>query len=90
MDDYVKEVVWSQPTPRTTFCILVMHDGWEVFGTSSCNDDDNYDAEHGRDLALLHALSRLKGKLENNIDKIQKNGKINLTNSVIDSKPMLP
>lgn len=70
MDDYVKEVVWSQSTPRTTFCILVMQDGWEVFGTSSCNSDDSYDAEHGRDLALLHALSRLKGKLENNIDKI--------------------
>jgi hypothetical protein len=70
MDDNVKEVVYVQETPRTTFCILVMHDGWEVFGTSSCNSDHNYDKQHGKDLALLHALTRLKAKLENKIDKI--------------------
>ena len=70
MDEHVEEVVWSQPTPRTTFCVLVMFDGWEVFGSSSCNSSENYDAQHGKDLSLLHALARLKEKLENKIDKI--------------------
>lgn len=69
-DKHVKEVKYVQETPRTTFCILIMKDGWEVFGTSSCNSDQNYDKQHGKDLALLHALARLKAKLENNIDKI--------------------
>lgn len=70
MDKHVKEVVWSQSTPRTTFCVLIMHDGWEVFGSSSCNSSESYDAEHGQDLALLHALSRLSKKMDNPIDNI--------------------
>lgn len=70
LDEQVKEIVWSQATPRTTFCILIMKDGWEVFGSSSCNSDEKYDVQHGKDLALLHALARLKAKLENQIDNI--------------------
>lgn len=70
MDEHVEEVVWSQPTPRTTFCVLVMFDGWEVFGSSSCNSSENYDSQHGKDLALLHALSRLAKKLNKTIDNI--------------------
>lgn len=70
MDKYVKEVVFSQATPRTTFCILIMYDGWEVFGSSSCNSLDGYDTQHGKDLAHLHALSRLAKKLDNTIDNI--------------------
>lgn len=73
VDTQVKEIVWSQPTPRTTFCVLIMHDGWEVFGNSSCNSSENYDAQHGKDLSLLHALARLKEKIENR-DTVRTNG----------------
>ena len=70
MNEQVNRVVWSQPTPRTTFCVLVMKDGWEVFGSSSCNSSESYDEQHGKDLALLHALSRLSKKMDNPIDNI--------------------
>lgn len=55
----VKDVRYTQCTPRTIFCVVVANDGHEVFGTSSCRDLANFSEELGKAYALRYALGRL-------------------------------
>ena len=55
----VKDVRYTQCTPRTIFCVVVANDGHEVFGTASCRDLANFDEDLGKAYALRYALGRL-------------------------------
>lgn len=59
LKNIVEKVVYSQPSPRTVFCVLICYDGYEVYGASSCKDLDKFDEATGKLYALRHALSRL-------------------------------
>lgn len=67
---HVKDVKYGQFTPRTIFCVVVMPDGWEIHGVSSCRDLENYDEKMGMRLALKHALSHVAKRVDN-LPKIQ-------------------
>ena len=63
--EHVKDVKYGRLTPRTVFCILVLNDGWEIYGVSSCKDIKTYDETKGKYIALKHALTKLSSKVDN-------------------------
>lgn len=44
---------------RLTICIIVLHNGYTVVGTSSCVASENFDEAKGRQLAREKALDQL-------------------------------
>jgi len=66
IEKYVEDVNYGQMTPRTVFCVVTLHGGWEVYGVSAVKDPLSFDAEIGMRIALKHAL----GKIDQNIDNI--------------------
>ena len=44
---------------RTTFCILVLRNGFTVTGESACASPENFDAELGRKIARQNAVNKV-------------------------------
>lgn len=44
---------------KTTVCLLTLRNGFEIIGTSSCVDPDNYDHDIGRGLAKQKAMDEV-------------------------------
>ncbi len=42
-----------------TFCVLVLRNGYTVTGESACASPENFDAEIGREIARLNAVSKI-------------------------------
>lgn len=63
LEKYVKDVRYTQNSPRTIFCILVCHNGYEVYGASSCRNLSEFDEETGKIYSMKHALSRMYRKI---------------------------
>lgn len=68
LDKEVADVRYAQCSPRTIFCVVVAHDGHEVYGTSACKDLANFDEEMGKAYALRYALGRLYRRVNQNVD----------------------
>lgn len=66
IEKYVADVNYGQMTPRTIFCVVTLHGGWELYGVSACKDPLSFSSKVGMQIALKHAL----GKIDQNIDKI--------------------
>ena len=44
---------------RMTFCVLTLHNGFSVVGTSACADPETFDAETGRSIARADAIDKV-------------------------------
>ncbi len=44
---------------RTTFCVLVLRNGFTVTGESACASPENFDAELGRKIARQNAVNKV-------------------------------
>lgn len=64
-DERVDSYTVQRVSPRTIVCVLVLKDGWEVYGISACRDSATFDLELGSRYAFLHALNRLQYNLDN-------------------------
>ena len=47
------------PLELLTFCVLVLRNGFTVTGESACASPENFDAEIGRKVARLNAVSKV-------------------------------
>ena len=47
------------PLELLTFCVLVLRNGFTVTGESACASPENFDAELGRKIARLNAVSKV-------------------------------
>lgn len=52
---------------RLTFCILCLHNGYTVVGTSACVSPENFDAEVGKKIARQNAVNQLWGLMGFNL-----------------------
>ncbi len=68
VEENVVDAKFTQATPRTIFCVLVLKDGWETYGISACKDPEKFDAQKGQDFAFFHAVSRLEYNLDNRLE----------------------
>lgn len=64
----VSLVRYAQTTPRTIFCVVVDHEGREVYGVSACRDMAQFDEDLGKFYALRHALGQLYRRMRSSID----------------------
>ncbi len=68
LETQVTDVRYAQVTPRTIFCVLVLKDGYEVYGSASCRHLEEFDEETGKLYAMKNALSRMYRKRYTDID----------------------
>lgn len=68
LNDLLVDIRIIHPTPRTIFVILVLKDGFEVYGSSSCADIEQFDENLGVEYAFRHAVSRLYRHVHKNLD----------------------
>ncbi|WIT25977.1 hypothetical protein [Bacillus phage SPO1L1] len=54
--DLVKEATFVRVSPKSTACVVVDHNNFEIIGTSSVYKVENFDDGIGRDTALSEAL----------------------------------
>lgn len=55
----IKDILYTQVTPRTIFCVLILENDWEIHGFSACKNVDYFNEDVGKRLAHEHALRRL-------------------------------
>jgi hypothetical protein len=60
-DERVGDIKWdtARPLALLTICVLVLHNGFTVTGTSACASPENFDANIGRRLARADAERQL-------------------------------
>lgn len=61
-DDLMKRVVKTQHQHlgrKTTICLLTLHNGFEIVGSSAPADVDNFDAEEGKRIAYEDGIDQL-------------------------------
>lgn len=68
LNDLLYDIKIIHPTPRTIFVILVLKDGFEVYGSSSCADIEQFDENLGVEYAFRHAVSRLYKHVHKHLD----------------------
>lgn len=66
--EHVADIKIAQHTPRTMFVILILNDGFEVYGASSCADLDNFSEDLGVEYAFRHASARLYNHVNKYVD----------------------
>ncbi|QPX71603.1 hypothetical protein [Bacillus phage SP8] len=54
--DLVREATFVRVSPKSTVCVVIDHNDFEVIGTSSVYKLENFDDGIGRDTALSEAL----------------------------------
>ncbi|WCS68469.1 hypothetical protein Goe16_00510 [Bacillus phage vB_BsuM-Goe16] len=55
--DLIRETFFVRVSPKSTVCVIVDHNDFEVIGTSSVYKLENFDDGVGRDTALSDALA---------------------------------
>lgn len=60
IEDMIKGINYYILGQKTTVCLLTLHSGFEVVGTSACVDPKDFDKEIGERFALRAAMSRLE------------------------------
>lgn len=65
MKKYVEQIVYTQISPKTIFCVLILNNGWEIYGVSSCRNLEKFNERLGKAYAVAHAASRLEHYVDN-------------------------
>lgn len=76
-EDFIKNKIvneiYIKIGEKTTVCLLVLKNGFEIPGYSACVDPKNFDCEIGKKLAYEDAISKLWGfegyLLQENLNK---------------------
>ena len=55
----IKEVIYTINGQKTTICLLILENDFEVVGTSACVDKNNFNKEVGEKLAYEKAFEKI-------------------------------
>mgnify|MGYP003438814957 FL=1 len=55
----IKEVIYTIIGQKTTICLLILENDFEVVGTSACVDKNNFNKEVGEKLAYEKAFEKI-------------------------------
>ncbi len=67
----IKNTKYMRVTARTTVCILTMANGFEIVGTSSCIDEENYNESIGNSCAYEDALKKVQDYLAYQVKELE-------------------
>lgn len=62
LDDILNAIVkedYIKMGEKTTVCCVTLQNGFEVIGTSSCVDPENYNSVIGNEIALKEAIDKI-------------------------------
>lgn len=55
----IKEVIYTRIGHKTTICLMILKNNFEVVGTSACVDKNNFNKEIGEKLAYENAFEKI-------------------------------